>query len=126
MYHGWKIEESSFKSRNLRRLQTFLIAQQCTFFILLFLIPIDKYFDIRSLNWIKLLTNDIKIVRLFIMLIFISIIIIYNYFMIIRKDARAKILKQYNGKFKALIKYHILIFTLLLLFPFILIYLLDK
>lgn len=126
MYHGWKIEEPRFNSRNLQRLQTAFIAQQCTFFIILFLIPIEKYFDTKFLNWIKLLTNDIKTVRLFVMLFVISTIIIYNYFTIFRKDARAKILNQYKGKFTTLIKYHNVIFALLLLLPFILIYLLDN
>lgn len=125
MYHGWKIEEPRFNSRNLQRLQTVFIAQQCTFFILLFLVPIDEYFDTKILNWIKLLTNDIKTVRLFVMLFVISTVIIYNYFKIFRKEQREKILNQYRGKFKTLIKYHNVIFALLLFLPFILFYLLE-
>ena len=126
LYHGWKIEEPRFNSRSLQRLQTVFIAQQCTFFVFLFLIPIDKYFDTKFLNWIKLLTNDIKNVRLFVMVFVILTIIIYNYFTIFRKDVREQILIQYKGKFKTLIKYHNVIFALLLLLPFILIYLLDN
>ena len=125
MYHGWKIEEPRFNSRNLQRLQSAFIAQQCTFFILLFLIPIDKYFDTKFLNWIKLLTNDIKTVRLFVMIFIILIVIIYNYFTIFRKDAREQILNQYKGKFTTLIKYHNVIFVLLLILPLILFYLLE-
>lgn len=126
MYRGWKIEEPRFNSRNLQRLQTVFVAQQCMFFILLFLIPIDKYFDTKFLIWIKLLTNDIKTVRLFVMVFVISTIIIYNYYTIFRKDVREQILIKYKGKFKTLIKYHNVIFVLLLLLPFILICLLDN
>lgn len=126
LYHGWKIEEPRFNSRNLQRLQTVFIAQQCIFFVLLFLIPINKYFSTKFLNWINLFTNDIKSVRLFVIVFVISTIIIYNYFTIFRKDSREQILIQYKGKFKTLIKYHNVIFALLLLLPFILIYLLDN
>ncbi|MFN8324453.1 hypothetical protein [Flavobacterium sp.] len=126
LYNGWKIEEPRFNSRNLQRLQTVFIAQQCIFFVILFLIPIDKYFNTKSLNWIKLLTHDIKTVRLFVMVFVISIIIIYNYFTIFRKDVREQILIQYRGKFKTLIKYHNVISFILLLLPFILIYLFDN
>ena len=96
MYRGWKIEEPRFNSRNLQRLQTVFVAQQCMFFILLFLIPIDKYFDTKFLIWIKLLTNDIKTVRLFVMVFVISTIIIYNYYTIFRKDVREQILIKYK------------------------------
>ena len=102
----------------------FLVCCNCMFCFRGY--TIDKYFDTKFLNCIKLLTNDIKTVRLFVMLFVISTIIIYNYFTIFRKDARAKILNQYKGKFTTLIKYHNFIFALLLLLPFILIYLLDN
>lgn len=126
MYRGFRIENPNFNLRSYQRLQTAFIAQQCLFFLPLLLITIEKYFDSKILNWIKLLTSDIKDIRLLVMIFVISIIIIYNYFTVFKKNVREQILNQYDGKFKTLIKYHLLLFSFLFLLPLILISILDN